>query len=179
MDALRSAAKTMGEWDEAIVAFDRRGGDGWQIAMAQPLRAFRAAVYLQACLRRMDKRYATRIALSVSKGTLPEGPNPDPNAAHGPAFTRSGHLLEKLGPHSLMGHARGGAQQAAIVLADYIAQGWTQAQARAVAEQLVPKPGPRSEAAKRLGISRQAVDQALWAAGFPAIDAAIQAWEDI
>lgn len=72
-----------------------------------------------------------------------------------------------------MGHASGGALNALILLADHISQGWTPAQARAIFTMLPPGAGPRRAVAERLGISRQAVDQALHAAGFPAIDAAL------
>ena len=42
-------------------------------------------------------------------------------------------------------------------------------QARAVAALLPPETGPRRVAADRLGLSRQAIDQALHAAGYPAL----------
>jgi hypothetical protein len=73
-----------------------------------------------------------------------------------------------------MAHAGGGALDAAFRLADHIAQGWTRAQARAVCAMLPPGAGPRRIAADRLGVSRQAVDQALRAAGFAAIEAALE-----
>ncbi len=179
MLAVTHAAKGIAGWDAAVSAFGRRDTQGWQLAMAQPLHALRAALYVQAALRRLDKRLGSCIALAVSKGVLPDGPTPRLDRGHGPAFTRSAALLATLGPQRRMAHARGGAQHAAFVLADHVARGWTQAQARAVAEHLPPGAGPTSETATRLGISRQAVDQALSAAGFPALDAALTAWEAI
>ncbi|WP_058248453.1 hypothetical protein [Tropicibacter naphthalenivorans] len=179
MHTLQTASDQIATWDPTFATFARRGGDGWQLAMGQPARVLRAALYLQASLRRMNKTYATRIAVAVGRGTFPDIDAPDPNAGHGRAFTMSGRLLEQLGGARLMAHARGGAQHAALTLADHIAQGWTQAQARAVVEMLPPDAGPRLEAAKRLNITRQAVDQALWAAGFPALETAITAWETI
>jgi hypothetical protein len=97
----------------------------------------------------------------------------DANRGHGPAFVASGRLLTEIDGHARMAHASEGALGAATRLADHVAQGWTQAQARAMCEMLVPGAGPRTAAAERLGITRQAVNQALWSAGFPALDAAL------
>ncbi len=105
---------------------------------------------------------------------LPADPNVDLNSAHGPVFSQSGRLLEMLPDQTLMAHSSGGSLDAAFRLADHISRGWTQAQARAMAAMLPPDAGPRRVAADALGISRQAVDQALHAAGFPAIDAALK-----
>ncbi len=167
MAALRDAAGALRGWPPGMAAhFARRGGDGWQVALDRPALAFRAALYLQAVLRREDADRATRIALATGTGQLRGG---DLNAASGAAFTASGRLLDAIPRHALMAHAAGGAAAAALRLADHLAQQWTQAQARALCELLPPDPGPRSDAAERLGITRQAVDQALWAAGYPAL----------
>lgn len=175
LQTLELGGSAISTWAPGPYGFARRGGDAWQMALSSPNLALRAGLYLQANLRRLDKTRSTRIAIATGTGTLPA--SGDTNAAHGSAFTASGRLLEQLPSHILMSHAAGGTAAAALHLADHIAQGWTQAQARALCEMLPPDPGPRSAAAKRLGISRQAVDQALWAAGYPAIEAALNAWE--
>ncbi len=175
MSELSDATTEIAHWDKAPTGFARRSGDGWQLALGAPHRALRAALYLHARLRRMDGRFETRIAIATDTGTLP--PDLDPNSGHGPAFTASGRLLEELSGHVRMGHASGGKDHAALALADFIARGWTQAQARALCEMLPPGAGPRAKAAQRLGITRPAVNQALWAAGFPAIETALSAWE--
>lgn len=174
---LQTASSSIATWatpsgGATTSLFARRAGDGWQIAMDQPALALRAALYLQSQLKG-NSEARTRIAVATGDGTLPSGPDPDLNSAHGPAFIASGRLLENLSGQTLMAHASGGALDAAFRLADHIAQGWTQAQARAVAAMLPPGSGPRRVAAETLGISRQAIDQALHAAGFPAIDAAL------
>ncbi len=76
-----------------------------------------------------------------------------------------------------MAHAKGGAHHAATRLADHIASGWTQAQARAVAALISPNAPPRAEVAAFFGITRQAVNQALWSAGYPALLDAVAAIE--
>lgn len=159
--------------DKTESAFARRGGDGWQIALSRPVLALRAALYIQARLRLMHEDATTRIAVATGEGALPENANADLNSAHGAAFRESGRLLEKLTGRVLFAHAGGGALGAAFRLADHISQGWTQAQARAVCAMLPPGSGPRRIAAEQIGISRQAVDQALWSAGYPAIEDAM------
>ncbi len=175
MRALSDAALVISTWDNTQCLFGRSSGDGWQLALGTPSRGLRAALYLQASLRRLDKTLTSRIAMASGEGDLPE--SLDINSAHGAVFVSSGRLLERISGHSHMAHGTGGALNATVVLADYIAQGWTQAQARSLCEMLPPDPGPREEAAKRLGVSRPAVNQALWGAGFPALDQAIKDWE--
>ena len=171
--SVAEAAEAIGGWPGVTrCGFARRGGDAWQLAFDAPALGLRAALYITACIRRLDKGRATRIAMAVGDGQMP---GDDPNAAHGAGFTASGRLVEELPSGRYLDDAAGGAAAAAARLADHIAQGWTPAQARALAEQLPPHAGPRAEAAARLGISRQAVDQALWAAGFPAIEGALSA----
>ncbi|WGW02629.1 MarR family transcriptional regulator [Tropicibacter oceani] len=173
--ALNDACVEASGWrDGTVSGFARRGGDAWQIALSSAEFSLRLALLCHAHVRRLDKARATRIAVATGPGTLP---GTDPNFAHGPAFTASGRLLETLSDPVTMDHGAGGSASATFVLADHIARGWTPAQARAMAEVLPPHSGPRSEAARRLGISRQAVDQALWSAGYPALLSALTAWE--
>lgn len=172
-----TAVTEISDWHspKRITRFARRGGDGWQVAIDAPSLALRAALYIQACLKRENAATVTRIALAAGTGSLPE--TADLNAAHGPVFVASGRLLTTLSGHALMAHADGGATHAATRLADHIASGWTQAQARAVASQLAPNAPPRIEVAQAFGITRQAVNQSLWSAGYPALDDALQAIE--
>lgn len=173
---LTLALSQMKEWIGPF-GFAQRAGDSWQVALRSSRHSLRVALLIRAHLRRHDGDRTTRIAVAEADGALPEGALRDPNKAHGPAFTASGRLLETLSDPVHMAHASGGALDATWILADRIAAGWTQAQARALCEMLPPDPGPRSAAASRLGISRQAVDQALHAAGFPALEAALTALE--
>lgn len=174
MKNLHAAAIEISGWDKDITTgFARRGGDGWQIVMQRPRLAFRAALYLQATLRQRGKDHATRLAIAVQQGRLPIAYRRNPNSGHGPAFTESGRLLDSITGQATMAHADGGARAAAIRLADHIAKGWTVAQARAMAHALPPDAPPRADIAVRLGVTRQAVNQALWGAGFPALSDAL------
>lgn len=171
--ALDAALEALGAAALSIngAAFARRGGDSWQLAAPHPACALRYALVLRAALRSLGKEHATRIAIATGAGSIPA--SNDLNAAHGPAFTDSGRLLAALPAHATMAHAAGGALDASTRLADHISAAWTPAQARAMRLMLLPSPGPRAEAAAQLGITRQAVDQALWSAGYPALDAAL------
>lgn len=177
MNELNRATLKIATWSNGCEAnFARRGGDAWQVTLNKKQYSFRAALFVQACIRRMDD-WATRIAIAEGAGAFPDPQRPDPNSGFGEAFTESGRLLNSLPKHRLMNHSESGSKAAAVILADHISQGWTQAQARALFEVIPPKSGTRSEAAERLGISRQAVDQAVHAAGWPALEAALTAWE--
>lgn len=174
MTCLDRLSGDISAWNKgAIAAFGRRGGDGWQLAANASEYGLRSTLYLQSSLMALEPAVQSRIAVATGEGSLPDGPDADPNSAHGPAFSASGRLLETLSGNTLLTHADGGALDATYRLADHIAQGWTQAQARAVAAMLPPGTGPRRVAADRLGISRQAIDQALHAAGFPALQEAL------
>jgi hypothetical protein len=174
MTCLDGLSDDISAWNNgAIAAFGRRGGDGWQLAVNASEHDLRSTLYLQSSLMALDPEVQSRIAVATGKGTMPDGPDADPNSAHGPAFNASGRLLETLARNTLLAHAAGGPLDATYRLADHIAQGWTQAQARAVAAMLPPGTGPRRVAADRLGISRQAIDQALHAAGYPALQDAL------
>lgn len=150
-------------------SFARRGGDGWQIACSSDENPLKVALGVQATVRATRNEAATRIAVASGDGTV----DTNLNAAHGPVFTASGQLLDRIDAR-LMAHADGGALDAAFCLADHVARGWTQSQARALALKLLPGSPANRVIGDRLGISRQAVDQALAGAGYAALKNAIE-----
>jgi hypothetical protein len=171
LDALRAAATRIEDWHHQPVHFTRNRGDGWQICLPGDDPGIREALALRAALRQHGKAYETRIAIATGPATLPE--DGDLNRASGPAFTHAGHLLDLMeGPHFL--HWSGGALNSIARLADYISHGWTPAQARAILPMLTPSSAPlQSDVASSLKITRQAVGQALAAAGYDALYAAL------
>ncbi|QIE44522.1 MarR family transcriptional regulator [Pseudohalocynthiibacter aestuariivivens] len=182
LDTLNNLAVDISGWPtmgrrETLTGFARRGGDGWQIVINSAHYTLRPALCAQAYIRARNDVAATRIAVATGTGHIPDNPKTDLNSAYGLAFTASGRLLDALPSRTLMAHADGGALDAVFRLADHISQGWTQAQARALCLMLAPDPGPRRKAAERLGISRQAVDQALASAGYNALTDALNAME--
>lgn len=175
MRVLEQSHHDLATWPDVTSYFARRGGDGWQIVLNGTGYDLRAALFIRASLTARHPGSATRIALATGAGDM--GGQSDPNRGQGPAFIASGRLLDRLKSRNQMAHASGGAHAACTALADYISQNWTQAQARALREMLPPLSGPRAQAAEKLGISRQSVNDALWAAGFPAIERALTDWE--
>lgn len=177
MSALGDAAHDIAGWQPGLrTGFARASGDGWQFVVSSEHVGLRSSLFLRAALRRLGKPFSTRIALASGPGSFPE--NIDPNRATGPVFTASGRLLTTLtGPHLHMAHAALGPRHATTSLADHISQRWTPAQARAMQLMLPPAPPTHAAAAATLGISRQAVDQALTAAGYHALTEALTALE--
>ncbi len=175
LETIGDAAKSIAHWPNVTqIGFARRAGDAWQIAFDAPDYALRAALVVQANVRRLGKTRSTRIAIATGIGTMPAQ---DPNEAHGAAFTASGRLLDALPAPCHISDAAGGTRAAAAMLAGYIADGWTSAQAQAMALHLPPNAPARDATAKALGITRQAVNDALWSAGFTEIIAALKAVE--
>ncbi|WP_095589565.1 hypothetical protein [Actibacterium ureilyticum] len=176
MAALRDAAGQISGWPDAAPArFTPYRGDGWQMVLRDPARALRAALFLRASLRVLGKPFATRIALATGVEAL--GAGPDLSGETGPNFVASGRALDAMPRGTELVWAAGGARDAVFRLADHISAGWTPAQARAVARMLPPTDMTHAAAAQALGISRQAVDQALGAAGYPALHQAIALFE--
>ena len=172
--ALEDGADRLGAWVGEDLHFTRHRGDGWQICLSMRISALRAALAMRAALRRSDPALQTRMALAVGEVSLPEDGNL--NTAQGPAFIASGQLLDQL-TSAEIADARGGAEGAAARLAHHISDSWTQAQARAVCPMLAPERPTQEQVAEELGISRQAVRQALQAAGFFDIVAALDLLE--
>lgn len=106
MACLDRLSDDISAWGQgATIAFGRRGGDGWQLAVNAAEYTFRSTLYLQSSLMALDPAVQTRIAVATGKGTLSDA---NPNSAHGPAFSASGRLLETLSGNTLLAHAAGG-----------------------------------------------------------------------
>lgn len=149
-----------------VARMARHRGDGWQIAMSTPPLQARLALMIRAHLRSAGEELATRIAIAQGPGAVT--PDMDLNAAHGPVFTASGQLLDSL-EDPRIAHASGGALGAALRLFDHLSEGWTPAQARAMAPMLRLDPPTQTAAAAEIGITRQSLAQALHGAGHKAI----------
>ena len=176
MQALAEASDDVALWQGAPTRFTRARGDGWQMVLARPGLTLRAAMRLRAGLRRRGRDLATRIGIAIGAGEVP--PLGDLNAAGGPAFTASGRALDGMrAPHQIALADGPAGLAAALVLADHLSQGWTEAQARSLVPALSPDAPTRAEIGAALGISRQAVDQALDAAALWAIEAACRELE--
>ena len=174
LQALHDGAETVSRWLSQDVYFTRHRGDGWQICLPAGATPLRAALAMRAALRRQDRDLRTRMAIATGTAEIPV--SGDLNAATGPAFVASGQFLDQLDA-AMIADAAGGAIGAVTRLAHHVSDGWTQAQARAVLPMLAPERPTQDAVAEDLGISRQAVRQALVAAGMPDILAALDMLE--
>ena len=67
MDALAEAARGISAWTGADTRFTRYRGDGWQMHVALPGLALRAALTAFARLRAADAGLATRAAIGIGR----------------------------------------------------------------------------------------------------------------
>ena len=178
MGRLRRASKDL-ERLTGPSHFTRFRGDGWQLVTPRPEMALRIAVALMAALVR-DGKVRTRAAIGL--GQIESLAGGDLGSASGSAFLRSGQALDDMSPKRLL--ALEGAPAPAAVwlggllpLAEFVIDRWSPPQAEAVSMALEPGWTVQGQLADRLGISRQAMHTRLKGAGYPAIAAAIAAFE--
>lgn len=153
--------------------FDTFRGDGWQMGYNVPAVGLRYALYVRACLKADSDAFETRIAIAEGHET------PVLSHENSNTYVASGRALDDMPRDVLMAHASGGPHHATTVLADHISRGWTVAQARAVEPFLRPHQSvTQKDVAAQLAISRQAVGQALDAAGYPVLIRALRALEE-
>ena len=148
-------------------AFNRFRGDGWQMLVPDATRALDATLAVIAALRTDEHLPATRIGIGIGSGPAPEG-DIDLSAMSGPAFVASGRALDAMPRRSrlaIAGEPVGPWHEAVIALVDHVAQGWTAAQAEAIAHWLRAPDATQDDIAAPLGITRQAVQARLAAAG--------------
>ena len=166
--ALNRATAEIAEWQQSDARLTRYRGDGWQFVLTKPRFALRAALKTMAAIQSISERHSTRVA--VATGTGHYGEDASLASAGGDAFIASGRALDDMDPQVLLVSSAGGREAALYRLADYIAQGWTPAQSRAIEPMLAPNPPTHAAVAEKLGISRQAVGKALEGASYGAID---------
>jgi hypothetical protein len=179
MEVLAEAALGLSGWTGADTRFTRYRGDGWQMHVAEPSLALRAALVLIARLRAADAGLATRATIGLGPidglgtASLADG--------RGPAFEASGHALDRMRHGRRLAIDGAGVttlHRIIVELLDAWAQHWTAEQAEAAALYLHPDNPTLADIAPRLAISPQAVNYRLSGAGGPAIRRALRAWED-
>ncbi len=159
--------------------FTRFRGDGWQCYFDAPSFAPRIALAITAKLRGVETALETRIAIGI--GTWTSLGSGDLSDASGDAFERSGKALDtmtKLSRLTIAGALTTPTDQIALTLLSERSSKWSQEQAEAMAEALLPSAPTQATIAKRLGISPQAVSYRLSGAGASAIRKALDLWED-
>ncbi len=169
-----SLAAFVGEQTWLGANFTRQSGDGWQLVVLHPEHALRSALAVRAKL--MSLRSGLDTYISISVGMIETAPPDDLNHTNHPRFVASGRELEILKNRASkdgikLAHWDMGAEASVGVLLDEISKGWTSAQAEAVLLYLNPYSDELSysDAAARLGKSRQTVTKSLKAAGKDAV----------
>jgi hypothetical protein len=163
--------------DLGAKGFTRFRGDGWQIALQHPQQVLWAVLLILADLRASGIGVDTRISVGIGSYTSLGTANL--SDATGPAFVLSGQGLDAMPKQSRLAIA-GGAdwQKAMLDLVDWHTAQWTAAQAEAVA-MFLRHAENHQQLAARLGITRQAMQSRLAAAGINALDRAIAAFQAV
>ncbi len=182
MAALGAAAAAMSAWPEAGAArFARFRGDGWQCLAPRPAQALRAALFLRAHLRALDRETDTRISVGIGPGIAPLGGGLA--AASGAAFELSGRGLDDMTRPQTFAvtwaapKPGAGLIAAVFALADEISGLWTPRQAEVMIETLGPGDTAQRQIAGRRGVSQQAIAKHLSAGGDWALQRALAAVE--
>ena len=178
MAALRKASMSIGSWEDRDCSFTRFRGDGWQIHIANPKWALRAALLMTAELRGSGIGLSTRI--SIGTGTVDRLGVEGLSGASGEAFTISGHGLDhmpKARRITIAGTQGMPWEKAVVELVEWVSGRWTREQAEAVSLSLGMMPWPKERIAKQMGISRQALEARLKGSGLASMSAALAAFE--
>jgi hypothetical protein len=157
--------------------FTRFRGDGWQIYLHNGGHCLWACLLILARLKASDNSLSTRISVGIGETyPLPDG---DLSAASGPAFIASGRGLDDMTATqilSIKGDAVDAFQTSIFAFAADRASRWSREQAEAMALALDADIPSRAAIAVRLGITRQAVDARLTAAGHRLLEQASDAF---
>ncbi|MGM0453352.1 MAG: hypothetical protein ACQERN_09335 [Thermodesulfobacteriota bacterium] len=168
----RGLCGAFGPWVYGDVSVFR--GDSWQTLVVAPVYAFRAALFFRAAIRSAVAGVDTRMAIGI--GRIDYVPEKRVSAGDGPAFRRSGKMLEQM-TGSRAGRLRlafpdieaEGEIDAIVRLAGTLGDRWSRRQAKAVLGALKGFSPTRIAADWPPPISRQAVGKHLSRAGWPAL----------
>ncbi len=180
---LTEAAARLGPWNHDDTRFTRFRGDGWQIYLDAPSLAFTACLYLTARLRAAGCQLETRISVGI--GTIDRLTDRDLSGSSGAAFTNSGHGLDDMPRADRLAVHIGGPLQdfftGIYAQAEFLARRWSREQAEAICLAFEADHGDQAptleDLARRLGISRQALQARLKTAGYPSLTKSIFAFE--
>lgn len=177
---LQDTAQDMAVWHEASLQFSRHRGDGWQVILNKPQYALRTALIFTAKLKSLGPEFNTYIGIAT--GELQHANTSDLNDRNDTVFIQSGRALETLKSMTSfapkLAFSEPGAEAATTVLADFIAEDWTPAQAETMAQMLAPNANLSfTDLAKILNKSRQVVTRTLNAAGYQSLYLALRLLE--
>lgn len=158
--------------------FQRFRGDGWQVFLSDGEIGMDAALRVIAALTAADA-LQTRLALGFGSACLSD--DNDLASAHGAAFTTSGDLLDAMDKADHLAAPRfetpdATAYAALVMFLDAESRSWTRGQAEAVFEALRRAEPTQEEIARKIGITRQAVQSRLSGTALPAVLHALHAF---
>ncbi|MCE0504222.1 hypothetical protein LR948_02555 [Roseivivax sp. GX 12232] len=177
LGTLARAAAEFAAHHGLALRFTRHRGDGWQLLLARPALTLDLLLYLTARLRAAEVPLETRMGIAL--GAIRSPGTASLADAAGPAFEAAGQALEEVPRGARLQLAWPGAgpwQHATFALVTELTEGWTAAQAEAVALMLVPGHATHAALAARLGVSRQAAQSRLASAHFTALGPAREAF---
>ncbi len=157
-------------------------GDAWQLVLEDPGMALRVAIFLRATLR-ARMRADSRVAIGL--GTVRKISRTRTSLSSGEAFEVSGRALDGMDSRERMTieAARPGGDWLPVVgvLCDELITRWSWRQAEFVARALHPSAPTHEEIAKaqRPAVTKQTVTKALNAAGWHAIEVAVERFESL
>lgn len=178
MQILRSAADVYGQSWDTDLKFTRFRGDGWQIYLNSPGLVLEATLFFSTSLRGADLGVDTRISAGI--GSVESLGQSNLSGAAGQAFVISGKGIDEMPKRrrlAIAGEGVGVWQQAIFELVDWQSRGWTAPQAQTVALWLeTDTTATQEELARRLNITRQAVQARLASAGVQFLETADEAF---
>ena len=176
---LAGLAQDIAGWAGADTRMTRFRGDGWQMLIANPDLALRAAIILLARMRAPNSPLATRIAIGI--GPISSVGTKDLSDASGEAFTQSGHALDGMAAKawtlSISGQYLTHLQVGFVNLVEAILRRWTPEQAEALSIYLQPDQPILEDIAKQLGISIQAASYRIRGGAGNDLRSALTLWE--
>lgn len=185
-DLLLESAADLNQWSRGLLQgrpeFFR--GDAWQLLLADPRWALRAAVFLRTSLR-ASEIVDTRVVIGL--GTVDQVNAQRVSLSTGQAFTLSGQALDGLTQYfrmsiALPAEAGWVAAWMPVVaqLCDMLIGHWTARQAQIVRVALGPHEPTHAAIAERLAppVSKQAVSKALAGADWHGLRAALKEFEN-
>jgi hypothetical protein len=170
-----AAADQIGAWKASpiIGAPEFYRGDAWQLLLSEPRMFLRVALFIRATVRQ-TRGWDTRIAIGL--GPVDQIEPGQISLSVGESFTLSGRQLDEMGSALGFGFdappelkAKAGWVAPVVSLCGELIGRLKPGQATTVCAALTPSGATQTEIAAQLGISQQAVSNALSSAGWGAI----------
>lgn len=181
MDSLESCSKKVIGWTRTpSPPMERYRGDGWQLALTDPMLALRAGLLLRASLRCLDRVADSRISFGIGPGKVGRSLA----ASSGPAFERSGTLLEAMrGPDRWafdnleLDPPVQRLMSGLFIACEAVSSHWTRRQAEVFSLMATPDEPTHAEVASRLGVRAQTVQDHFAKAGGRALSQILDIYE--